>query len=542
MFFITACDDDDNPPSSNFGTVTGVVSGPAKTLLSGVTVKIGTKSTTTNSSGYFVLSGIETGARIKVDFIKVGFVQTQKIVEVRKNQNTYLTATLFNPVITSYPSSQANTLVDSGLLIDLPADAFVDGSGNAFSGNVLTELKYFDASNSEALEAFPGGFYGTQTDGTETMFESYGFFYGGFYDAANPATKLQLASGKTAHVQYPVPYSLQASAPATIPLWYYNDSTGKWMQEGTATLTSGYYVCDVSHFSYWNFDNPIQITEQATLTGRVIMDEGDEPVESAQVVARGVDYAGYTRVYTDAQGRFTVSVKSSAQVQVQAFAGQNNSPQTSVINTPAGNGNLDIGDLVVQDMTFTLTGKLVLANGNPVPAGYGQIYQINPTSGMGFNVWINCDSLGVFTLSTSSPEASGSFNVQIRYQTRGNLYSSAISFNIPQPGQVRDFGTVTVRPGGNLSGRAKDSSGNWLANKWISFRQVGSTGEGSMLSAETDEQGNFVLEGPPSTTMTNMKATIWSDGTEYSSPTMSLSFPASGATNSLGTITLSPGK
>ena len=543
MVFVTACDDDDDPPAQNFGTVSGLVTAPGKANLEGVTVSIGSKSTTTNSSGYFVLSGIPMGSGVLVDFLKAGYIQTQKVIEVQKNQTTYVTATLFNPVTTSYPSSMANSIVDSGLQVDLPADAFVDASGNAFSGTVLTELKYFDPSSPEALDAFPGSFYGQQTDGTTTMIETFGFFYGGFFDAANPTAPLQLASGKTAQVQYPVPYALQATAPATIPLWYYDDNTGKWMEQGSATLTSGYYVCEVSHFSYWNFDNPIQVTEQATLTGRVIMDEGDEPVEGAQVVATGVDYAGYTRVYSDENGLFSISVKSSAQVKVQAFAGQNNSPQTAIISTPAGTGSLAIGDLVVQDLTFTLVGKLVDTSGNPVAQGYGQLYQVNPPSGgMPFNIWISCDPLGNFTVNTSSPESTGSFNVQFKYGVRNTLYSNTISFTVPQPGQVWDFGTITMRPGGNLSGRVKDNSGNWLAEKWISFRQEGSTGEGSMLSANTDAQGNFVLEGPPSTNLTNMKATVWVDGAEYSSPTMTLSFPASGSSNSIGTLTVSPGK
>ncbi len=542
MVFIAACDDDD-PPPQNFGTVSGTVSAPGKAVLPGVTVSIGTKSTTTNSNGYFVLSGIQTGSAIRVDFLKVGFVQTQKVIEVQKNQTTYVTATLFNPVISSFSAASGGTLTDSGLQVDLPANAFVDGSGNAFTGTVLSELKYFDPSSSEALEAFPGGFYGTQTDGTETMFESYGFFYGGFYDAANPATKLQLATGKKASVQYPVPFALQASAPATIPLWYYNDATGKWMEEGSATLVGSIYTAEVSHFSYWNFDHPIEITDQSTLTGRVILDEGDVPVANAQVVATGVNYAGYTRVYSDANGLFSITVKASAQVRVQAFAGQNNSPQTAIIDTPAGAGSLAIGDLVVADRTFILTGKLVDSSGNPVYQGYGQLYQVNPPAGeMAFNVWVSCDSLGNFSLTTSSPVASGSFNVQFRFQVRGTLFSNPIAFTIPQPGQVRDFGTVTLRPGGNLSGRVKDNSGNWVANKWISFRQEGASGEGSMMSANTDAQGNFVLEGPPNTSLSSMKASVWIDGTEYSSPAMTLSFPASGSSNSIGTITVSPAK
>ena len=45
-----------------------------------------------------------------------------------------------------------------------------------------------------------------------------------------------------------------STAPATIPLWSFNETTGIWQEEGSATKVRNAYVGNVSHFSWWNCD------------------------------------------------------------------------------------------------------------------------------------------------------------------------------------------------------------------------------------------------------------------------------------------------
>lgn len=51
-----------------------------------------------------------------------------------------------------------------------------------------------------------------------------------------------------------IPASIPSTAPSTIPMWFYNTTTGKWVEEGSATLTNGVYQGTVAHFSTWNMD------------------------------------------------------------------------------------------------------------------------------------------------------------------------------------------------------------------------------------------------------------------------------------------------
>jgi hypothetical protein len=70
----------------------------------------------------------------------------------------------------------------------------------------------------------------------------------------NDATgnKLQLANGKTANITMPIPSELQNNAPASIPLWYFDNEKGVWKREGKATKQASNYVGVVSHFTFWN--------------------------------------------------------------------------------------------------------------------------------------------------------------------------------------------------------------------------------------------------------------------------------------------------
>ena len=52
----------------------------------------------------------------------------------------------------------------------------------------------------------------------------------------------------------PLDASMVANAPSQIPLWWFDEDNGYWVEEGEATLQGNAYVGNVSHFSFWNCD------------------------------------------------------------------------------------------------------------------------------------------------------------------------------------------------------------------------------------------------------------------------------------------------
>lgn len=541
LYAFSACKDDKpTKPQADTGIVSGTVYSGAKSVLPGATVTIGDLTAITDNNGKFTLLGAPIGPRITLVFSKEGFIPNQKVVKVEKDRTTYTHSTLREPMAYTFASTVGGQLVDGSTRITIPDNAFVVGS-TPFTGNIRAEYRYFDPTSPDNLNAFPGGFSGIQTDGSETLFESYGFIYASFTDAANPNTHLQLAPGKTAALRSLIPASLLENAPATIPMWYFNENTSKWMEEGVATRNGSYYEGEVSHFSYWNFDAPITVQDQSTLTGRVISASSKGPLAGAQVVATGVNYSGYTVTYTDANGLFSITVKAAALANLRAFAGINSSPVTSTITTPPSGQTQDVGDLVVSDLSFTITGILVDASNQPITMSSGHLSQVNtPDGDFPFGAWFQTDASGAFSAVESYNSSLSTFQVQFSVYQRNQLYSNRINFTVPQPGQVYNFGNVVMRQGGKLKGRAKDHQGNWITNNWVSFMQDNGQGEENYVSGETDENGYFILTGPPSTTLTNMRGSTYADNTHLESPLMNLNFPASGVENSIGTVTFSP--
>lgn len=112
----------------------------------------------------------------------------------------------------------------------------------------------------------------------------------------NDDQKLQIATGHKANISLPIAANQLDTAPATIPLWHFNEDSGLWEEQGFSRRQGDRYVGSVSHFSWWNndyayvvgtlnvtvknFDNSpvvgvrITITRPTGSTGDVLMDLG----------------------------------------------------------------------------------------------------------------------------------------------------------------------------------------------------------------------------------------------------------------------------
>ncbi|MEO1714601.1 MAG: astroprincin family protein, partial [Bacteroidota bacterium] len=120
------------------------------------------------------------------------------------------------------------------------------------------------------------------------------------------AVELQTPSGdplqisEPATLTIPVPADLVADAPATIPLWYFDEDMGTWIEEGQATLQGNEYVGVVNHFTFWNCDVPYPLIQ---LDGQVLFN--DKPLEGYTVTIEIVSSPGETAgTLTDSEGFF----------------------------------------------------------------------------------------------------------------------------------------------------------------------------------------------------------------------------------------------
>ncbi|MEZ4986159.1 MAG: hypothetical protein R2795_14165 [Saprospiraceae bacterium] len=151
-------------------------------------------------------------------------------------------------------SGTGGTIDVAGATVQFPADAFANASGSLYNGEVRVFAQWLNPVAENLGNIMPGALYGVNTDGEEVLMTSMGMLAVELEDAnGNP---LQLAGGRKATLSFPIPAALQSHASNEIPLWYFDETDGIWIEEGKATLQDGVYTGQVSHFTYWNVDFP----------------------------------------------------------------------------------------------------------------------------------------------------------------------------------------------------------------------------------------------------------------------------------------------
>ena len=284
-------DDDDggiNPPELVEGrmediALSGIVRDASGTPIEGVSIVSGSSAATTNTDGFFEFDQIQVVSvlndRSVVRFSKAGYFDVVRsmdadddaaegasweVVMCKKENNDFTS-------IKTYSSSSDQTLQAGDMKIDMPQDGYkVDGTGLSYTGKVKSEMVYLDPNNDRFSEMMPGGdLAAVRSDNSIAQLVSYGMTDLNMY--AENGDKLQLKDGSKAKLTFPIPAGMGENPPASIPLWSFNEKTGLWEEEGSATLQGNVYVGEVSHFSWVNLDYP---EKQGIVYGYVKDDTG----------------------------------------------------------------------------------------------------------------------------------------------------------------------------------------------------------------------------------------------------------------------------
>ena len=353
LALITACSDDDDGPTDpggggddgpieNVGTISGVVTDASGWSLD-ATVTVGSRSVDTNEDGFFVLTQIPVGETL-VGASASGHAATYRVVTVTESGTVHLDdlqlAALESGVVDAATGGQVATGDGDGA-VTFAADGFVDAAGDPYAGEVTVQLNAMLPEDSGFYGTFPGEFAGIREGGEEVPFVSYGFMTVELTGVDK--SPVQLADGVTAELNLTISADKAATAPATIPMWWFDEAAGVWREEGAAILEGNTYSADVAHFTTWNWDLPIE--DICSITG-TIEDEAGQPVANARVVSRGVDQAIMDEVRSDATGNFTVRAVRNSITDVWAISGSLSSEPQRVT--------------VAEDCPVTLPDPLVL--------------------------------------------------------------------------------------------------------------------------------------------------------------------------------------
>lgn len=211
--------------------------------------------------------------------------------------------------ITRFKNSQGATIKVGKMTVSIPANSLVyESDGSAFNGSVYASTYYLNPNSENFVKEMPGGdMSGVTENGKNVILLSYGMVEVTLKDSAD--RKLQLKDGAESTMSFPSPEGIAAHD--QIPLWYFDEEKGTWIEEGVATKNGDVYTGNVKHFSWHNCDLP---NLRADVCGRVTTKSG-KPVAGVLVTisqtSAYTDSAGYYCAYVPDNTPFFVTVKSS---------------------------------------------------------------------------------------------------------------------------------------------------------------------------------------------------------------------------------------
>ncbi len=346
----------------NHSTYRGI-SGAAITVRQyqgGISQTVGT-ARTSRDGNYTVHVRVNPG-RLTVMATAIGFAPQSIIVDVSDGSRRTADLAMIPVQVTQpfQPENNAAIQVEGQTVVSLSAHALETASGGAATGQATAMVTVLDASKDPSV--MPGDLESYNADtGEAEPIESFGAMNVEFSGANG--NQLNLASGKQARISIPLSSGRRPEdAPKSIPLYYWSDATGYWVEEGEAVLErtadgKWAYTGSVGHFSTWNAD---VLYESITMKG-CVQDQQGKPVKYAEVTARGKDYVGSSKATTDVNGRFEVAVRPDSELELSAAVDGSVYSDAQMIHTEGDDMSLDgcltvTGDQGLRDFPMKIRG------------------------------------------------------------------------------------------------------------------------------------------------------------------------------------------
>lgn len=335
-------------------------------------VKSGTNTTATDINGVFRFNNIQLAKNAGfVTVEKEGYLKGTRTIFTAANSLNYVEIQLIPRVERGNFTASAGgvVVIQNGSKVSFPTNAIINTATNtAYSGKVKVFGAYLDPTDALLPLIMPGNLTGITTKNEQKTLQTFGML--AIELEGEAGEKLNLASGKAATINIPIPASLSAQAPASIPLWFFDDTRGVWIEEGAASKTGNEYVGSVSHFTFWNWDVPANFIRLKM----VLKNQNDQPLAGYRVELTIKANNAKSDGYTDSTGFITGAAPVNAVLQMKVY-----SVCKSVIHTQdigPFNADKDLGTITVNisDITpVTINGTVINCSNEAVTLGFAEI-------------------------------------------------------------------------------------------------------------------------------------------------------------------------
>jgi hypothetical protein len=361
----------------------------------GAVIALGTVQETTDEYGLVHLNDVTMSTNTYLTVEKSGYFHGSRRFYPRENSTNYVKITLLEDYASGDFQSDAGGVITIGdeIALDFPAAAIATANGGAYSGTVAVSIQPIPANDPDLSSKMPGDLVGVTEEGKTGVLGSMGM--AAVELRSQSGDLLQIKEGSTVKMTMQVPVELQSIAPATIPMWYFDETAGVWKEEGTATLSGGEYTAEVAHFSYWNYDAWFPTVQ---LTASFAYESG--PATNISVCITILELNAKKCASTDDNGIVSGLVAANELLLMEVVDPCGNIIYSEEIGPFSD--STTIGPITIPESAVILTsvtGSAVNCDGNPVTngfvrvnVGHGNSYvALDESDGTFEMIVINCD-------------------------------------------------------------------------------------------------------------------------------------------------------
>ena len=345
---------DQAPPPVQDTSLAGVVTGVDGIPIAGAVVTLGDRTALTEADGAFTFGALEPGADLLVAARADGFSSVTQPVRLGAQTTSLLQLRLAEARTLLLPDAAlgGRLVGPDGVAVEIPAGSLRHADGSLAGGSV--HVTYTLLNTPHSVLAAPGGMLAAEAPGAPAFpLESFGMVELTLSQQGEPLT----FEGRS-RLEIPLSATSEHTDGDTIPMWAFDEQAGVWLEEGEAVVQGDRAIAEVSHYTYWNCDMPM---ETSGIKGQLV-DRDGAPLRGISVVSEGIDYMGSSGVSTSDAGYFCVPVRKGGKARLTTFHGPEAAWEWALdvetphdvggCGDPDGIGVIDIGQQVavlVQD-------------------------------------------------------------------------------------------------------------------------------------------------------------------------------------------------